>query len=342
MKNRCLWIDTAKGLGIILVIYGHISFRPEWWNVWLCSFHMPLFFFLSGLTFNKDNYADFKLFFSTKVKQLVIPYLIFAVIAWLWSFIEQIISLTRDYGFDWRYLLKQGIGIILQIRTTSYGVGVWFIPCIFVAFLLLYFIIKLSKHDNVVIAIYSSICLICGYLYCTYIDIKLPWGIDAAFIAVFFMAMGTILRQKLLCNFKNYKMMVGIGIVSFFINIIFALLNYKVLNRTVGMWSNNYGNLVYFILGAVSGIIVTIVISQFLKLKFIQNIGKHSIFYYGLHIIILEASSYITHYIPMFSNDIVAFTVSTALVILTIIILNFLHPYYEKLYNRISYKCFKA
>ena len=62
MGKRIEWIDMAKGIGIILVIMGHISFRPESLNVWLCSFHMPLFFFLSGLTYNSTKYSEFKLF----------------------------------------------------------------------------------------------------------------------------------------------------------------------------------------------------------------------------------------------------------------------------------------
>lgn len=43
-NQRILWIDMAKGYGIILVIIGH-------WNIpyltdYLYAFHIPLFFFL--------------------------------------------------------------------------------------------------------------------------------------------------------------------------------------------------------------------------------------------------------------------------------------------------------
>ena len=40
-------IDLAKGIGILLVIVGHGLFS----NFAIDSFHMPLFFFLTGLTF---------------------------------------------------------------------------------------------------------------------------------------------------------------------------------------------------------------------------------------------------------------------------------------------------
>ncbi|WP_162779036.1 acyltransferase family protein, partial [Klebsiella pneumoniae] len=57
---RETWVDYAKGIGIILVVFGHanrglyssgIYISPEIYhyldNV-IYSFHMPLFFFLSG------------------------------------------------------------------------------------------------------------------------------------------------------------------------------------------------------------------------------------------------------------------------------------------------------
>lgn len=47
MNNRIDSIDLAKGIGIILVIIGHGIMNNFAINV----FHMPLFFFLAGLTF---------------------------------------------------------------------------------------------------------------------------------------------------------------------------------------------------------------------------------------------------------------------------------------------------
>ena len=47
---RLEWIDKAKGIGIILVILGHTICPPNI-KFWLYSFHMPLFFFLSGYVF---------------------------------------------------------------------------------------------------------------------------------------------------------------------------------------------------------------------------------------------------------------------------------------------------
>ena len=51
MGKRIEWIDVSKGIGIILVLIGHISLNGGL-NKFIYSFHMPLFFILSGFTFN--------------------------------------------------------------------------------------------------------------------------------------------------------------------------------------------------------------------------------------------------------------------------------------------------
>lgn len=66
--NRIAWIDVAKGITILLVIIGHtLTFGSATRN-FIFSFHMPLFFILSGYTFNVAE--DFPAFFK-RVKKLI-------------------------------------------------------------------------------------------------------------------------------------------------------------------------------------------------------------------------------------------------------------------------------
>ena len=144
---------------------------------------MPLFFFLAGLTFKVEKYQSFAILIRTKFNQLIIPYFIFAFVQWLWTVAKQVV-LARE-ALDIGYLCKQFVGIFLQIRTTSFGPGVWFIPCIFCAYILLFLICTFASGSRVRLSISALTCLLIGY-YCTFINLKLPWGWDAAFVAVFF------------------------------------------------------------------------------------------------------------------------------------------------------------
>ena len=54
MRPRLEYIDIAKGIGILLVVMGHndLSLLSPFLFKLVYSFHMPLFFFLSGMFFN--------------------------------------------------------------------------------------------------------------------------------------------------------------------------------------------------------------------------------------------------------------------------------------------------
>lgn len=70
-NNRIEWIDTAKGMGLILVVLGHLHI--PFLASWIYLFHMPLFFFLSGVVYSGQQYS-FLEFLTRRIKTLVVPY----------------------------------------------------------------------------------------------------------------------------------------------------------------------------------------------------------------------------------------------------------------------------
>lgn len=54
---RLPWIDALKGFGIMLVVFAHYSL-PVALDTYIFSFHMPLFFFISGFLLNFVKYAE--------------------------------------------------------------------------------------------------------------------------------------------------------------------------------------------------------------------------------------------------------------------------------------------
>ena len=83
MNNiRIDWIDLTKGIAIFLMVCGHTSIPLSISN-WIWSFHMPLFFIISGILFNATKYPNFNLFIKKRGKTLIIPYIIFSLITLL-------------------------------------------------------------------------------------------------------------------------------------------------------------------------------------------------------------------------------------------------------------------
>jgi fucose 4-O-acetylase-like acetyltransferase len=92
MNNyRFQWVDIAKGIGIILVVYGHVVRGLHsskiigeqifyFSDTLVYSFHMPLFFVLAGLFFMKSmgKYTSGKLFVE-KCKTILYPYIIWSL-----------------------------------------------------------------------------------------------------------------------------------------------------------------------------------------------------------------------------------------------------------------------
>lgn len=76
-QNRIRSIDIAKAIGIFLIVLGHVL---KFGNLrkFIYAFHVPLFFFLSGICFTqKDN----KKFIVKKIKTIYIPYIIVSIIS---------------------------------------------------------------------------------------------------------------------------------------------------------------------------------------------------------------------------------------------------------------------
>lgn len=77
MADRLPYIDWLKVIGILLVVWGH--WYPEICGMWIYSFHVPLFFMISGFLFRKES--SYRIFIEKNVRSLVIPYFLLCLIA---------------------------------------------------------------------------------------------------------------------------------------------------------------------------------------------------------------------------------------------------------------------
>lgn len=76
------WINALKGIGIILVVLGHLLAKDyPFVTPYIYMFHMPLFFFISGYLFKPD--LNFRSYFIKKFFSFGIPYLSFLFILFL-------------------------------------------------------------------------------------------------------------------------------------------------------------------------------------------------------------------------------------------------------------------
>lgn len=135
MKQRIGYIDVAKGIGILLVAMAHtgLSLVAPYLHKLIYSFHMPLFFFLSGYFF--DAGLPFLALLKKRFNAVLKPYLFTIFLIYLTS-----VSFS-NMGF---------VTALGRIVKALYGSGryidwvqLWFLPSLFVTSLFAFFFYRL-------------------------------------------------------------------------------------------------------------------------------------------------------------------------------------------------------
>ena len=74
-------IDVARGIACLLVIIGHIHSTPALLHTWVYSFHMPLFFAISGMVMKNEE--PLSVFVKKRVNGLLLPYINLSIIVFM-------------------------------------------------------------------------------------------------------------------------------------------------------------------------------------------------------------------------------------------------------------------
>ena len=277
------WITLAKFLGLYLMILGHMSLVSQGLSAFIYTFHMPLFFILSGLLTNRA--ADKRIVVVKLYHKLIIPYLIIAAI---WCFIY-ILLWMKNGIYDFELWLSNIFGTFISpgkplgCLDTLRG-PLWFLLALAeIKFIAIFIEKQIYWLPLSVIAILLSLLL--GQL-----NIVLPFAMDSAILAIPFYALGVFLHQyKHIWDISKWKCLVSA--------IILATLTYTVyrLNGIVDLNHCHWGqNILLFYAGGfvgsmavyyisilltpailkMNGVISTLVMGAMLIIGFSQNISS--------------------------------------------------------------------
>ena len=249
---RVDWIDITKGIAIFFMVFGHTGI-PEALSNWIWSFHMPLFFFMSGLLYKKEKYHSFIIFLKKRTHTLLVPYVFFSIV---------ILFSDKDLSFV-EYLKKGWIN----------GCALWFLPVLFFTEMISFQVIKCTKIYWWIYAIFLS--LVGYFLYLR--SIRLPYNIDVSFYASLFYLLGYCYRDIIKnYNFKAYMIF------------LFAVTNI-VLSQLLPRTDMAYNQCGWYGLNAINAIIGTLMIISLSKSftfipfkKFFIWAGRNSIVILGL------------------------------------------------------------
>lgn len=259
IRPRVQWIDVSRGIAIILVVLGHcISNMEEPGNRFILAFHMPLFFFISGLLC--DGGADgFGVYFKKKFRTLLIPQITFGTINCGYEMLFRGKTLLSDWFLGWFLLVLFYVSILFYVLQRTLNMES-----------------RCTRYKVLIVALLAiNMVKISG------ITTKLHFDIIP--MALLFYLLGYHCRFWVGRN--NECKNKGLWVVSIPVVVICSC-----WNKPVAMYLNSYGNLFIFFVGAFSGIIMVCGLSRNLQNnRFLAWFGRNSIIIYILHFKIIDA-----------------------------------------------------
>lgn len=289
--------DVLKGAAIFFMIIGHC--KPGPLESFIYSFHMPLFFFVTGYFLKKRPFRE-EIRLSTK--RLIFPYIFSAICI---CFIAVCNDLSNYTWADGSYTQGKIISLLLGFRgdsspqwMTNNIAVLWFIPALFVARSITISLTSKIKST----AVTCMICLILGI-----IGIVLekfffvPYCIPQGLSAVAFVYVGYLIRKYNLLNLSNIK-----RLFPFLLILWFYSWNSKGMDIALCRFHSGYVFCLFGSLGAFFALYI--LVKKFYRKespfwKIIHFVGRNSLIVYCVHAIEFGNINWrafaILHHIPL-------------------------------------------
>lgn len=331
--ERVGYIDIAKGIGILLVALAHadVSLFSPYLHRLIYSFHMPLFFFLSGYFFNP--HIPFWVLVKKRFNTVLKPYFVTILLIYVVS-----LSFT-----NMRFATVFG-RILKSLYATGYyidWVQLWFLPSLFVTSLFAFLFYSLFLSRITVRYVRWLILLAVLALALNFLDVfypfpisllgkqydlyGLPFSLDLVVLSGFFYILGNEIRQVSSAKtFGNPWLLFGTGAALILLTVLF---DYRSDFNT-----RLFESFPVNTLEAILGILFTLAVSRQIDLRTtrlasaLNYIGQATLFILIFHVPIQE------FWAPkiLFVTGLQAFSILSAFVISVLISLGIYRIFFEQ------------
>lgn len=264
MKKHIDFVDLAKGICIILVVFSHVDPFNEFAKHG-SSFRLPLYYALGGLFFK--TYSNVFEFIFKKINSLIIPFLFFNLLLWLFNI----------YFYNNR-IKPLSLFLFFHEDKVRNNPPIWFLISLFEVNILFYLLYILTRGKDIFLLVFSLIIGGLGF-YFAKMRIELTTFLDTSLTVFPFFILGyfinkhtPLLKEKTWDRYIWWLLIPLLLIVLFFAQPNDLRVN-KILN-----------NAFLFYLVGISGFLFVFLLSKKINtLPFISYIGKYSIIILSVH-----------------------------------------------------------
>lgn len=306
-RERIQWIDMLKGITMILVVIGHMDFANDGIvKTYLYSFHMPLFFMISGMTYalgKGPSQISFRDFALKKTGQLLLPYFAWNFVALPYWYLN--IRILKGSQQPVSEAIK-GIFFCNQNVYSGPTNATWFLVCLYLTELAFFLVEKWSGGDRRILDLAMVLCSVIGFQAGTS-KFFAPWQFTTVPAALFFFWGGVRFQR----GYDRYAALAArtrdsvifwaeyIGIILLFG---YAGCRLAMENGRTSMVGTTYGNYFYYFAAAIltSAALILIVIRLPVS-RVITFIGRNSLTYVALQCMILRTLENLNDFTSQFA-----------------------------------------
>lgn len=291
-RDRDTRIDAAKGIGIITVIAGHIFWGEGLVCLTVFTFHMPLFFFISGV-FYRDTGLSAKQYIIQRARVRLWP----VVLACLVLFpISMLVPVWRQ-NFSIPNVFRD---LYLGVPSLSLLDPAWFMFSLFEIEVSFYFYQKYKEeHEERLFVLLALLALpVFTVLVAEKVDPylpygRMPWRLDSSIMGFVFFALGYWSRAEILGGQgANRKWRPGVAILGA-AGIALAVR----LNGSVNISALAFGDVFLYLFGSLSGIVVVLLLGiPAARSRWLNLLGRHTLFILLTHNLVLRFYALISSY----------------------------------------------
>ena len=278
INKRLDYIDWAKALSIFFIVIAHFLKEEHILRIMLYSFHVPIFFLVSGILFKQTSFT--KLF-----KRIIIPYLFYYLVS-------SVLVIILD---------NKPVTILLDVfyfngKLDLWNSVLWFLPCYYIVMNLMSILLRLFK-DKIWVTLIISIII---SIFFFYNDNLRYFGLNKCILLYNYCCLGYLLQNVFskVSSRKNNKVAITTSILFILMLIVYGMLNQS---NPISINGNDINNvIVYIFFSTAECILFLLALSCLKENQLIKIISNNTLFIMCTHLFfrlclrrVFDASSFI-------------------------------------------------